>query len=176
MVCDGSVRKIETHVKKHLVQSFPFMNSYDLYSDEPWSPVAIGFTDYKIGDRVGTQHEGRIVSGSAIVLGGSEQGSTMVKVRYNNGYLTHRYLHELFPWRDGLERGDRVPVSLHSICETKTTHAQLRQFASRWMPSGPYEHPGMLAIERCLGLLTHPDFDRPCTDIEGVYRKIKKIR
>ena len=118
---DGSVRKIElcVAVKKWPVQSFPFMNSYDLYSDEPWLPVAIGFTDYKIGDRVGTQYDGHIVSGSAIVLGGSEQGGTMTKVRYNNGYLTHRYLHELFPWRDGLEYGDRVPVQLHTVCLTK---------------------------------------------------------
>ena len=172
---DGSVRKIElcVTVKKWPVQSFPFMNSYDLYSDEPCVvPLSRGFTDYKIGDRVGTQHEGRIVSGSAIVLGGSEQGGTMVKVRYNNGYLTHRYLHELFPWRDGLEHGDRVPVSLHTTCETKILHARLRQLASRWMPSGPYEHPGMLAIERCLNLPVYPDFDRPCTDREGVYRKI----
>lgn len=153
----------------------PFMNSYDLYSDEPWlhiDPTTTRFTEYKIGDRVGTQHEGRIVSGSAIVLGGSEQGGTMVKLRFNNGYVAHRYMHELFPWREGLEHGDRVPVPLYAVYEIKATHARLRQLASRWLPSGPSEHPGMLAIERCLNLPVYPDFDRPHTDREGIYRKI----
>ena len=84
--------------------------------------MRIEFTAYRVGDRVGTQHEGRIVSGSAIVLGGSEQAGTMAKLRYNNGYVTHRYLHELFPWRDGLEVGDRIPVSLHSVYATKAMH------------------------------------------------------
>ena len=151
------------------------MNSYDLYSDEPCvAPLSQGFTAYRVGDRVGTQHEGRIVSGSAIVLGGSEQGATMAKLRFNNGYVAHRYIAELFPWREGLERGDRVPVPLYAIYETKATHARVRILASRWMPSGPYEHPGILAIERCLNLPVYPDFDRPHSDREGVYRKMKK--
>ena len=149
------------------------MNSYDLYSDEPYTaPPFRGFTAFRVGDRVGTQADDRVVSGAAIVLGGSEQGSTMAKVRYNNGYLTHRYIYELFLWREGLEVGDRVPVSLQAVCETKATHGQLRQLVSRWMPSGPYEHPGMLAIERCLDLKTYPDFNRPHTDTERVYRKM----
>lgn len=150
------------------------MNVYDLYSDEKYAaPPIRGFTEYRVGDRVGTHAEGRIVSGAAIVLGGSEQGCMMAKVRYNNGYVAHRYISELFPWRDGLERGERVPVPLHTVYLTKGTHGQLRQLASRWMPSGPYEHPGMLAIERCLNLPTYQDFDRPHTDREGVYKKYK---
>jgi len=150
------------------------MNSYDLYSDEPCAaPPFRGFTEYRVGDRVGTQHDGRIVSGSAIVLGGSEQGATMTKLRFNNGYVAHRYMHELFPWRDGLEHGDRVPIPLYAVYETKATHVCLRQLASRWMPSGPYEHPGMFAIERCLNLPTYADFERPHTDREGVYKKYK---
>lgn len=100
------------------------MNSYDLYSDEPSpAPLFQGFTAFRVGDRVGTHADGILTSGSAIVLGGSEQGSTMAKLRFNNGYVAHRYMHELFLWREGLERGDRVPVSLHAVCETKATHA-----------------------------------------------------
>jgi len=150
------------------------MNVYDVYSDEPCTaPQMRGFTEYRVGDRVGTQYDGRIVSGAAIVLGGSEQGCTMAKLRYNNGYVAHRYLYELFPWRDGLELGERVPVLLRTVYETKAIHAYLRQLASRWMPTGPYEHPGMFAIERCLNLPVYPDFDRPHADREGVYRKYK---
>jgi hypothetical protein len=108
------------------------MNSYDLYSDEPYTAAPMrGFTEYRVGDRVGTQYDGRIVSGAAIVLGGSEQGCTMAKLRYNNGYVAHRYLYELFPWRDGLEIGERVPVSLHTVYATKAMHAR-----DRWIPSG----------------------------------------
>jgi hypothetical protein len=157
--------------------TLPFMNSHNLYSDEEHvAPPMQGFTEYKVGDRVGTQYDGRIVSGAAIVLGGSEQAGTMAKLRYNNGYLTHRYISELFPWRDGLELGERVPVRLDTVCATKATHACVRQLASRWIPSGPYEHPGMLAIERCLSLPTHADSDRPHTDIEGVYRKCTSVK
>jgi hypothetical protein len=113
------------------------MNVYDLYSEEEHvAPPMRGFTEYKVGDRVGTQCDGRIVSGSAIVLGGSEQAGTMAKLRYNNGYVTHRYLYELFPWRDGLEIGERVPVSLHTVYATKAMHAR-----DRWIPSG---HVGIL--------------------------------
>jgi len=127
---------------------------------------------FQPGDQVGVIYDGLVAGGPFTFVGQSPFDATAWMLRnQTTGNPLHLLKRNVFPWLDGLQAGDPVPIPLTRILNTKRTNQKIRDLLHRKMPTGPHEHPAVNLIRSQLGVPSHAPGTHNLGN-EGRWRKV----